>query len=97
MTYKIVITDHAQLQAEIAKDNYDEKEAGLGDRFKLALLIVYEKIAYNPQYYSFVSSKYDVRDVKLQGFPYLVAYRVRGNEVVVVSVQSTYQKPRELE
>jgi hypothetical protein len=63
-------------------------QPGLSVRFLAELLNVYNKLAENPQHYSFISAKRKnkLRDVKITGFPYLVIFDIKEDVVTVYAV-----------
>ena len=95
MEYNLLFTKRANDETRDALDYYDGINPKLGTRFLNELLATYEKLAANPQFYSFVLSnrKSNIRDVKLHSFLYVVVYEIRENTVMVISVMNTYRKP----
>src|SRR5438309_1705819 len=64
---------------------YEQQLAGLGDRFLSALLERIEQIQDNPQLYGVL--RRDVRAAPVQRFPYVIYYRARAADVLVIAVQ----------
>ncbi len=95
MLYRIIVTEKAQGEALDAFLYYEEAQGGLGIRFLESLQKVYELLSQNPQFYSFVHSDREktLRDVKLDGFPFVILFDVLDDEVIVYSVLNTYKNP----
>lgn len=64
---------------------YERQPTGLGDEFLAALRDAVDRIRDNPQLYSVFSR--DIRAAPLQRFPYVVYFRDRGADVLIVAVQ----------
>jgi toxin ParE1/3/4 len=62
---------------------YEEKRPGLGTRFALEVRRAMEVVASAPARWPLRSG---TRRYVLRGFPYTIAYRMRGAQVVVVAV-----------
>jgi plasmid stabilization system protein ParE len=93
--YNLIIKNEAYLDALQAYLYYENEQPGLGDRFLNTLLLCYDALAKNPQYYSFVSDNKGqiFRDIKVDKFPYLVVFEISGNDVIVFAVHNTHKKP----
>jgi hypothetical protein len=80
MAYTLVIDPRAIRDIQEAIDNYDEQQAGLGEKFESVLnehLIMLEE---NP----FFSIRYDnVRCLPLKKFPYMTHFTVDEDQQVV--------------
>lgn len=75
---------------------YDDASPGLGDEFLEELAAIYRKILQSPDrfpFYRMRGIKKAVRWLKLKRFPYLVVYRVVGDEVVVLAVSHGSRRP----
>ena len=84
--YKIIITPLAHHDEENAYQWYEGKLKGLGDEFLTSLEIAYRKIAENPDHFSFIDSKKEIRDYLLPRFPFLIVYRIKNNSVEIITV-----------
>jgi len=93
MAYRAVVTDEAYREALNAYLYYEEIQIGLGTRFLKSLQKRYDQLSQNPQFYSFVYADKEktLRDIKLEGFPFVILYDVEEYEVVVYSVHNTYK------
>jgi plasmid stabilization system protein ParE len=92
MPYDLIIKAGASQDTTNAYLYYEGEKDGLGERFLAALKACYEKILENPEYYSFISPKGSLRDVKIKGYPYVVVYDVEADEVIIYSIHNSYKK-----
>ena len=93
MAYRLVVKDEANIDALEAFLYYEEIRIGLGTRFLESLQKRYNQLSENPQFYSFVYSDLErtLRDVKLEGFPFVILYDIEGDDVIIYSVHNTYK------
>lgn len=94
MQYDLLISPIAFKEANAAYNYYEKKQIGLGERFIKSLKESYYKLSLNPQYYSYIKSKTDVRDIKIKDFPFLVIYQIIEDRVLVLRVFNTNRKPQ---
>lgn len=96
MVYEVVVKIEAAHDVLDAYIYYESKLLGLGERFLSSIVLIYEKLAANPQYYSFISADREqgFRDVKVKGFPFVVLFQIIGSDVVVFAVHNTHSKGR---
>lgn len=85
MSVPVVYLPKAEDDIAAAHDGYEQRSAGLGDQFLEALHETIERVADNPQLYGILRG--DIRAVSLGRFPYVVYYRDRGSDVLVIAVQ----------
>jgi plasmid stabilization system protein ParE len=64
---------------------YEGQRAGLGDQFLEALRELVDRLQDNPQLYGVF--RRDIRAAPLRRFPYVVYYRDRGSDILVIAVQ----------
>ncbi len=64
---------------------YEQQRGGLGDQFLDALQETVDRIRANPQLYGVF--RRELRAAPLKRFPYVVYYRDRGTDVLVIAVQ----------
>ena len=64
---------------------YEQERAGLGDEFLDAFNQLIERICDNPQMYGVW--RRNIRAAPLRRFSYVVYYRDRGSDVLVIAVQ----------
>jgi plasmid stabilization system protein ParE len=88
---QLVFLPEARAEFDAAVDWYEERRAGLGTRFTLAVNAVLELLAKNPKMHAVVLE--DARKAVVRGFPYCVYYREEDENVVVLSVFHTSRDP----
>jgi plasmid stabilization system protein ParE len=94
MKYRLVISPSA-LQDELDAYNYYENIAvGLGERLLDSIEKRCATLAENPEFYGFCDESKIIRDVAIDGFPYLIIYEIAGNDVVIYAIHNTHSKPR---
>jgi plasmid stabilization system protein ParE len=71
---------------------YEHQLPGLGDRFLEALHKTAERISDNPQLYGIL--RRDIRAAVLRRFPYVVYYRIRTDDVLIIAVQHGHRSSR---
>jgi toxin ParE1/3/4 len=85
MSLPVVYLPEAQDDIDAAYQYYEQRLAGLGDRFLDELRQVVERIADHPAFYGTVHQ--DIRAGPLRRFPYVVYYRPEAARVLVIAVQ----------
>ena len=93
MAYKIVITPFAHNDEYEAYAWYENQRIGLGDELLTELKTAYQKIANNPQHYSFIDQRKELRDFLIHRFPYLIVYRIKGDVVEIIAVHHAKKHP----
>lgn len=76
--------------------NYEDAQAGLGDRFNRAVDAVIEAIAQSPSRfakYEGSTTRREYRRALLNSFPYLIVYQLRDNLVRIVAVAHASRTP----
>jgi len=91
--YNLIITTTAEQHVIEACLYYEEQQSGLSDDFLKDLYSTYDRLSIHPGYYSFISKKDGLRDIRLHTFPYVVVYEVVDKNVIVLAVHNTYRKP----
>ncbi len=96
MSFTVIVKEEAQQDIIEAYNYYEEKLAGLGDRFLDALQQRYIELSENPTFYSYIDEDplKILRIVKLEKFPFVIVYEIVENEVIVFAVHNTYKHPR---
>jgi len=84
MSYRLVLRPAAEIDAQLARDWYENERAGLGPEFQGALIACLESVLAAPLQRRLAYR--DIRWWKLERFPYLVFYRVKGDEVCVTAI-----------
>ena len=82
MTTRFTIA--AQLELEEAREWYEGRSEGLGDRFVQTVREAVEKIEVMPNAWQRLGG--DARRYRLDGFPYDVAYAIRSDGIVIVAI-----------
>jgi len=74
---------------------YEDKQAGLGERFLKAVRQKIEEIASNPETFGHRGRKL-FREAKIDFFPFLIVYKIykRKKEIYISSVHHTKKHPR---
>jgi plasmid stabilization system protein ParE len=85
MSLPVAYLPEAQDDLDAAYAAYEQRLAGLGDRFLEALRQVVERIADSPELYGTVHQ--DVRAAPLRRFPHVVYYRAEPGRVLIIAVQ----------
>lgn len=91
MSNQLVFIPEAREEFDTDADFYENRQAGLGARFTLAVNAVLSLIAKNPKMHAVVLD--DARKAVVCGFPYCVYYREEGDSVVILSVFHTSRDP----
>ena len=81
----------ASAELYAAAEHYEEKQEGLGWRYRSEVLQVCQLIVQQPVLWRERPGGY--RRVNCPVFPYYVAYVVRGDRLVVVAVAHGHQRP----
>ena len=88
MTYRRVITVGAQADILQAAQWHDDRQPGLGERFWEVVTRTLQLVQERPFMYPVdsYSDSPDIRKARVKGFPYFVLYRVKDDEVTILSV-----------
>ena len=72
---------------------YEDKQIGLGDRFKKEVYSLIHKIEQLPERY--IERKKYYREARINIFPYLIIYRIdkKNNLIVILSIFHTSRNP----
>lgn len=87
MIYTFILSKRAEKHIESAYDWYELQREGLGDKFIDVIEEAFTSIQSNPLLYGF--RKKNVRGCHAKGFPYVVLFYVKRNNIRVVSVFHT--------
>jgi plasmid stabilization system protein ParE len=85
MSLPAIYLPEAQDDVDAAYTRYEQRLAGLGDRFLEALRDLVDRIGDNPALYGVLHQ--DVRAAPMRRFPYVVYYRAEADKVVIIAVQ----------
>ena len=94
MAYKIVITEHAKEDTQTAYDHYEIQRPGLGEEFLSELLKKFDNLIETPNHYGYIDDQAIIKDVKIDRFPYVVVFEIKGAEVIVYAVHNTHKHPK---
>jgi hypothetical protein len=83
MSFRVLILDEVYAEVEVQVE-YEEIRRGLGEKFVASFNEVLDTIKMQP--YSFEIKKRNIRQVKLNRFPYFALFKVSGNEVIVYRI-----------
>lgn len=94
MTYSTEFLGKARMELAEAWSWYEDKQPGLGDRFKQQVYDCIGTIEQHPERYA--ERKKNYREALLKIFPYLVIYRIhkRKKLIAIVSVFHTRRNPK---
>jgi plasmid stabilization system protein ParE len=93
---KFRVLSVAELEGAEAVSWYDDQRPGLGDEFFGEVQQAFERIRAMPRSLSPLedySGPHDVRRCRLERFPYLVIFRYRPEEILVVAVSHARRQP----
>ena len=93
MTYKTEFLPKARLELFEAWGWYEDKQPGLGNRFKEKVYDCIKSIEKTPERYPERRKNY--REALVKIFPYMVVYRIhkRKQAIAIVSIFHTYRNP----
>jgi len=94
VAFNLIITVRAGTDAVEASSYYAAIQPELCTRFLSELLAAYSKLKDNPQHYSFISAKRknNLRDIKINHFPYTVIYEISGSNVIIYAIHNSHRK-----
>ncbi len=92
MKYSVITLPRAEAETDDTFKYYEDQKSGLGFEFLDELESVRKKLAFQPQFYSFISSEKTIRSVRLKRFPYRIVFRISGNTVIVLSIFNRHRK-----
>ena len=94
IVYKSIFLTKAQNELLNAWQWYEEKQIGLGDKFKKEVYNCLNKITKNPVVYPLRNELF--RERKINIFPYLIIYHfsVETNLIIVTSIFHTSRNPK---
>ena len=92
MTRRVVFTPLAQAEFTDAMAWYEERSVRARDRFVADVFRLRDRIAENPLQYERLHR--EARRAFLQAFPYMLIYRISGDEVQVLGCFHTSRNPR---
>jgi len=87
------ISEPASLELAEAVRWHEERRPGSGARLFDAVSHVFELIERHPEIGSPRKGRQTARQFTVRGFPYIVAYRIRPDDIYVVAVAHTSRRP----
>ncbi|MDQ6843468.1 MAG: type II toxin-antitoxin system RelE/ParE family toxin [Bacteroidota bacterium] len=93
MVFEIIISPEAFAETNEIYLFYERASVGLGERFLESLEDIYKKLSKAPQYYGYTNKAKDIRDVKINGFPFVVIFQIVNDTVFVLRVFNTSRDP----
>jgi len=83
MVYKIRLISKARKELSEAREWYEEKQLGLGDRFVEEVFNKTERVQNNPLHYPL---KNGFREVSIDSFPFLIVYKIlKTKELIYIT------------
>ncbi len=82
--YEVIVEENVAIEIEEIYYWYEDKSAGLGERFKEDFDNRIKTLSHFPNTFSFITAIH--RRAPLQHFPYFIIYDVIKNNVVILSV-----------
>ncbi len=71
---------------------YQSQQVGVGDQFVEAVGDHVDRIRSNPLLYGLV--RRDIRATPMHGFPYVIYYKDRGGDVLIIAIQHGHRSSR---
>jgi plasmid stabilization system protein ParE len=72
---------------------YEQRRPGWGGKLFDAVTRAIEQIRVHPEIGHFRTGQLPSRELRVKGFPYKVAYRIRDHDIYVVAVAHTSRRP----
>lgn len=93
MSYVSVLSERAHKELITAWGWYEERQSGLGDRFKDAVFKKLRQVEIDPV--KGLQRKYPYREIIVKVFPYLIIYRIeqKNKQIFVHSIFHTSRNP----
>ena len=89
----LLISEPASLELAEVVRWHDERRPGSGGRLFDAVASTLRLIEAHPEIGSPRRGRLPARQLKVRGFPYVVAYRVRRDDLYVVAIAHTSRRP----
>jgi plasmid stabilization system protein ParE len=86
---KVRLTELAEQDVSDYSGWYDDRQAGLGDRFAAMVLEFTERISVHPRLYERVPRPPKGREVRqgmIPGFPFIAVYEILPTEIVIIDI-----------
>lgn len=94
MEYELILLLKAKKELTYSWKWYENRQPGLGDKFKAEIFRSFSLIIKNPKHYP--EKILTLREIRLRVFPFLVIYKIdeRKKNIVVVSIFHTSRNPK---
>ncbi len=89
MQYELIMSAIAFDETDNAYAFYENQSSGLGERFLESLEKTYKKLSHTPQFFTYINSAKDLRDIKIDNFPFVVIFQIIKDQVFVLRVFNT--------
>lgn len=96
MRHQLKVSSIAYQETDDAYAYYEEQSPGLGERFLKSLEDSYLKLAQTPQFYGYIQYDKNIRDIKIETFPFVIIFQIIENTVFVLRVFNTNRNPESL-
>lgn len=96
LSYKIIIRDDADRDAQEAYDYYEKQRPCLGEEFLMELVKQFDELEHHPENYGHINPQPEkiLRDIKIKRFPYVIIFEVTAeSEVIVYAIHNTRKTP----
>jgi toxin ParE1/3/4 len=94
---RIVLHKEARAEFRAATFWYDEQKPGLGEEFVAEVKAVLERISARREFFplwpNLRASKQSIRMAVLDRFPYLIAFQVQPNRVLILAIAHAKRRP----
>lgn len=88
-SFKIIVSDEAELNLREAIKWYNEQSKGLGNHFYKSIVKAFSSIKSNPL--AFENRYLDFRTYPMKKFPFLIHYLVFEKEIIIINILHTSQ------
>lgn len=92
MLYQLKLQIEAIEDIQQAYEWYELQKLGLGDVFIDELSRSFDRLSLHPEHYGLVNKW--IRRTKINKFPFIVAFEIENDTIIVVSVLHTSRKPK---
>jgi plasmid stabilization system protein ParE len=91
--YRLRVLERARKDMRQSAEWYDSQQSGLGEKFLREVVATFRSIQTSPLHYEVKFSK-KFRFAQVHVFPFVVIFKIKGDEVVVNSVFHTSRNNR---
>jgi hypothetical protein len=75
MGYQLSVSSTAYKETTDAFLYYEQQSPGLGEKFLKSVEDAYSKLSQAPQFYSYIDSNKNIRDLKIKTFPFVIIFQ----------------------